>query len=317
MSSVESPAPTPNEQRIADEQWIAGAYDGSAASFLVLDACGWGALRNLGYYPLLHAPLVLGGLAHFQRRLARESLALLELRPGERVVDAGCGHGWTTAEIARRGASVLGIDLLPDSIAEARRLYGRKPGVTFAAIDATALPEKAEGFALGEGSVDRVHCLESAFHFGPDGRRAFLEEAWRVLRPGGRLVLVDFVWHGDRPQDIAGPDPGRIVRDTWRFEEFEPLARYREHARQIGFRERALLDWSKPVTERFVKVAYLLGYLSKVAPGRAVLRLLFPAVSQIRDDQWPVLRELVDAHERVRKVSGYYAFVLDKPAGQG
>jgi len=293
--------------------WVAGAYDGSAASFIVLDACGWGELRNLGYYPLLHVPLVVGGLARFQRRLAHESLALLELRAGERILDAGCGHGWTTAELGRRGASVLGIDLLPESISEARRLYGAAEDVRFAAVDARALPAKADGFLLGNESVDRIHCLETAFHFGPDGRRDFLQEAWRILRPGGRLVLVDFVWRSDRPEEIAGPDAQRIVRDTWRFEEFEPLARYRERARQIGFHERALLDWSKPVTGRFVKVGYLLAYLGSVAPGRALLKRLFPGVERVRGDQWPDLLELVHAHERVRRASGYVAFVLDKP----
>jgi MPBQ/MSBQ methyltransferase len=293
---------------------ISHAYDGSAPSFLVLDACGWGALRNLGYYPLLHAPMLLRGLAHFQRRLARESLALLELRQGDRVLDAGCGHGWTTAEIARRGASVLGIDLLPGSIAEAERLYGDTPGVHFAAVDATALPEKAGGFALEDESIDRVHCLEAAFHFGPEGRRAFLEEAWRVLRPGGRLVLVDFVWKGDRPEEIADPDGEGIVRTTWRFAEFEPLERYRERAQRIGFLEHAMLDWSTPVTGRFVKVAYLLAYLGRFAPSRALLKQLFPDVARVRDDQWPDLLKLVRAHERVRRLSSYVAFVLDKPS---
>ena len=282
----------------------------------MLDACGWGTLRNLGYYPLLHAPLVLGGLAHFQRRLARESLALLDLQHGERVLDAGCGHGWTTAEIARRGAQVLGIDLLPDSIAEAERLYGDTPGAHFAAIDATSLPEEAGGFALEDGSVDRIHCLEAAFHFGPEGRRAFLEEAWRVLRPGGRLVLVDFVWRSDHPEEISDydHDDEASVRTTWRFDEFEPLERYRERARELGFEEHALLDWSKLVTGRFVKICYLLGYLGSFAPSRALLKRLFPGVDRVRDDQWPDLMKLVHAHERVRRVSSYVAFVLDKPS---
>jgi MPBQ/MSBQ methyltransferase len=103
------------------------------------------------------------------------------------------------------------------------------------------------------------------------------------------------------------------VRNTWRFEEFEPLERYREHAKQIGFQERKLLDWSKPVTGRFVKVAYLLAYLGRFAPGRTLLKLLFPGVTRVGDDQWLYLLKLTHAHERVRRASSYFAFVLDKP----
>jgi MPBQ/MSBQ methyltransferase len=303
----------PNSENSPDPQWIAGAYDGSKPSFLVLDSCGWGALRNLGYYPLLQLPLVLGGLARFQRRLARESLALLDLRPGERVLDAGCGQGWTSAEMARRGASVLGIDLLPESVERARERYGADPNVHFAALDATALPQKAEGFALSAGSIDRVHCLETAFHFGPDGRRAFLAEAWRILRPGGRLVLVDFVWRTESPEEIAAPDDQRIVRDTWRFDQFEPLARYHERAREVGFIARKTLDWSTPVTKRFAQVGFLLAYLGNTALGRGILGLLFPGVRRVRRDQCPGLLELMHAHARVQRESGYYALVFDKP----
>jgi len=300
---------------LAKESWIARAYDGSASSFVALEAFGWGELLNLGYYPLLHTPLVLGGLGHFQRRLARESLALLDAQPGERILDAACGRGWTTAEIATRGASVLGVDLLSDAIEEARRRFGSRPGVQFTAGDTTALPGETQGFALGDDSLDGIHCLEAGFHFGPDGRQAFLEQAWRMLRPGGRLVLVDFVWQNNRPEEIADFDDKRIVRDTWRFDEFEPLERYRTRARQLGFHERKLLDWSRPVTGRFVKLGFLLAYLGNSTQGRWLLKQLFPAVSGVRDEEWPDLLALMHAHERVQKQSSYIALVLDKPGG--
>ena len=86
----------------------------------------------------------------------------------------------------------------------------------------------ADGVALEDGSFDAVHCLEVAFHFGAKGRRDFLAESYRVLRPGGRLVLVDFVWRDAQP----GGDRARSIRSGWcatpgASREFEPLERYR------------------------------------------------------------------------------------------
>jgi SAM-dependent methyltransferase len=292
---------------------IQHAYDGSEPSFRALRACGWGPLLNLGYYPLLHLPLLLGGLGHFQRRLARESLRLLDLRPGERILDACCGRGWTTAEIARRGARAVGLDCLPDNIAQARERYGGDPGVRFAVADVTRLPSRLPGVSFDGESFDRIHCLEAAFPFGVSGRREFLLESWRLLRPGGRLVLVDFVWRDDRPEQIATLDPEGLVRGTWQFEEFEPLQRYRENAQSCGFRERAMLDWSHAVTGRFVRVAHLLAWLGRHRPGRRLLGWVFPRMREVGDEHWPRLLELVRAHERVRRQSGYVALVLEKP----
>src|SRR5262249_27752609 len=156
--------------------------------FRLARANGWGPLLNLGYFTLPRLPWLLQGLAPFQRRLVDESVALLAPQPGERILDACCGQGYTTARIAESGARVLGLDLLDEHVALARSVFGARTGVAYACVDVTQLPTTAEGFELDDGAIDAVHCLEAAFHFGPAGRDAFLAEAYRVLRPGGRLV---------------------------------------------------------------------------------------------------------------------------------
>jgi len=298
---------------VSDEQRIRGAYDGSSVAFRALEAWGWGELVNLGYYPLAALPALLLGMGPFQRRLVARALDVLAPAPGERVLDAGCGRGGSTARLAARGAEVVGLDLLPENVSEAEIRFGCDSNVRFAVADVTRLPLRCAGIDLADGSFDAVLCLEAAFHFGAKGRRAFLEQAWRLLRAGGRLLLVDFVWRDLEPERIEALDPKRLVRDTWRFTEFEPLERYRKNARELGFRERALVDWTRPVIGRFQAIATFLARTGNTRAGRVLWNALRPGLSRIRPDEWPTLVELMRAHGDVESATRYVALLLEKP----
>ena len=122
-------------------------------------------------------------------------LGALEPRPGERIVDLGCGPGYMARELALAvgpGGRVHALDLSGPMLALARRRCRDLPAVGLAAGDMTAL-------ALPDGSVDAAVALQSLAYV-PDVARAIGEIA-RVLRPGGRAVVLDtdfasVVWHG-------------------------------------------------------------------------------------------------------------------------
>lgn len=98
---------------------------------------------------------------------------------GKRVVDVPCGMGWGTSLMT--GAQTLtGIDIDPESIAEAKQRYGDK--ATFRVGSMAALP-------FAENSIDVVVCLEGIEHVPVDVGDEFLKEAARVLTPEGRLLL--------------------------------------------------------------------------------------------------------------------------------
>jgi SAM-dependent methyltransferase len=109
----------------------------------------------------------------------RLTFLLGHVQPGQRVLDLGCGDGEFTAELARAGTSVLGIEVADAAVTRAR---ARHPELDFrkAPIDGP-LP-------LPDNSFDLVWASEVIEHVADTAR--WVSEARRVLVPGGRLLLT-------------------------------------------------------------------------------------------------------------------------------
>jgi ubiquinone/menaquinone biosynthesis C-methylase UbiE len=112
--------------------------------------------------------------------------AQLSLAGAARVVDLGCGPGISTFELARQlpRAHLVGLDIAPRMLNQARRRRRQaRPGaIEWLQADAAHLP-------LADASIDA--CTGHSFLYLVADRRAVLAEARRVLRPGGRLVLME------------------------------------------------------------------------------------------------------------------------------
>ncbi|MEU2516085.1 class I SAM-dependent methyltransferase [Streptomyces syringium] len=293
---------------------LAPAYSEDNIILRVTGHLGLPDLINMGYYTLMDIPRVVRqGLGPFQRSLATRSLRLLDARPGHRVLDACCGRGDTTAALATMGCGPLGVDLQPEQIRRARQRFPHLAD-TFVVADVTTLPNGTDAAPFAQETFDRIHCLEAAFHFGGEGRSAFLDTSFRLLKPGGRLVLVDFTWMREETS-IAEADPDHLVRRLWHFEDFEPLDGYLEKARRTGFTVHHAHDWTVPALRRPVRLSTFACRAAATAWGRAALCRRWPGLEELPPSAWSELLRAFQAHNRVSRAAGYHALVLDKPAG--
>ena len=111
--------------------------------------------------------------ASFVPEMAASLLEVLAPRPGEAVLDLGCGDGALTARLAAGGATVLGVDSSREQLALAR-----ERGLTVEQHDAHALPFTARFDAVFSNA---------ALHWMQEPARV-LDGVWRALKPGGRFV---------------------------------------------------------------------------------------------------------------------------------
>jgi ubiquinone/menaquinone biosynthesis C-methylase UbiE len=126
---------------------------------------------------------------------------IADIAPGSSVVDFGCGSGYFSFAFAKavgREGRVTALDILPsalEAVASRAKILGL-PNV----LTKRANLEKENGSGLEAGSVDWVILKDMLFQ--NDDKAAILREAYRVLRPGGRVLLME--WNGHDAS--VGPD---------------------------------------------------------------------------------------------------------------
>lgn len=122
-----------------------------------------------------------------QAQVNRALLAALAPQPGERILEAGCGSGVLCRLVAPHlspGGEMLGVDIAPDMIAAARRLAQALPhSLRFEPASGDALP-------CGDACFDAAFAARLLLHVSD--RAAVVRELARVVRPGGRIVLMDW-----------------------------------------------------------------------------------------------------------------------------
>jgi ubiquinone/menaquinone biosynthesis C-methylase UbiE len=123
-----------------------------------------------------------------EKVIRQKTLRVAELKPGQKVLDAGCGTGTLALAAWRKvrpDGEVTGIDASPEMVEVARRKARKKgSGATFQVAPIEALP-------FEDGSLDVVLSTLMLHHLPDDLKAKGFAEIARVLKPGGRFVAVD------------------------------------------------------------------------------------------------------------------------------
>jgi ubiquinone/menaquinone biosynthesis C-methylase UbiE len=124
-----------------------------------------------------------------ERAYREKALDLARLKPGEAVLDIGCGTGTLAIAAKRRvgpAGKVCGLDASPEMLARAQRKASKANAdviLKYAVVEAMPFPD---------GQFDAVLSTVMLHHLGRKARQQCVHEVRRVLKPGGRVLAVDF-----------------------------------------------------------------------------------------------------------------------------
>jgi len=117
-----------------------------------------------------------------------KSLSIADIQPGMRILDIGCGRGEILLNCAKMNTKAFGIDYSNASIQIARNLLkdsapkNLQVKIHVQISDACCLPYKSK-------SMDRIFMLDVVEHIIPVELKKAFDESWRVLKPGGKLII--------------------------------------------------------------------------------------------------------------------------------
>lgn len=178
-------------------------------------------------------------------------LAIAALRPGQTVLDLGSGAGFDCFLAAERvgpSGKVIGVDMTPEMLAKARRnaSSGGYSNVEFRLGEIERLP-------VSDSSVD-VIISNCVINLSPDKPRV-IAEAFRVLKPGGRLAVSDIVATRELPAEVRSD----LALFSGCMAGATPLGELRELLARVGFRAVNIVE--KPGSREFIR---------EWAPGRGI-----------------------------------------------
>jgi SAM-dependent methyltransferase len=177
-----------------------------------------------------------------QRRVHELIVSRAEVPPGSRALDVGCGSGSVVVKLAKAsaGSTVTGVDSWGESWEYSKELCEDNARIEGVAARTAFLKQSGAALDFADGSFDAVTSCLTFHEIGDVERKADgVVEALRVLRPGGRFVLLDLfgdpAFYGS-PEDVekAIAGAGASVGEFRRLDDLLPLPFPMRHPKVLG-----------------------------------------------------------------------------------
>jgi len=219
------------------------------------------------------------------------------------ILDAGCGVGGAVFHIASHTkAHVTGISIANNQIVEAKMLAKKSPrrsNVTFFVGDYT-------DSHLPSQSFDCIYGIESICYAYP--KRAFLTEAYRLLKPNGTLIIIDG-YCKRKPGTTQEKNMLDTLCKAYRLKELIEIHSMVKEVKKSGFHIRSVDDFT-PLIHKSLERMKLLVHLG--SPFVLLSRIIqTPFISSIADNTLAMSMSIEGVH---KKLFGYYAIVATKSA---
>jgi tocopherol O-methyltransferase len=219
-------------------QQIQQFYDASSSLWEEI----WGEHMHHGYYGA-------DGKEEKNRRQAQidlieELLQWGRVQQAENILDVGCGIGGSSLYLAEKfNAAATGITLSPVQAQRAGERaveFGLQDRTNFQVADALNMP-------FEDNSFDLVWSLESGEHM-PD-KQKFLQECYRVLKPGGKLILVTWCHRPIDESPLSADEKKHLeqIYEVYCLPYVISLPEYEAIARQLPLQNISTADWSEAV----------------------------------------------------------------------
>lgn len=227
----------------------------------------------------LHYGIWSDGIKNLKEATLNTNKVMMDLagvKDGERILDAGCGIGGAAVFLAtQKAVDVTGVTLSQRQLNTANALAdktGMSNRVRFHIMDYMHT-------TFADQSFDVVWACESVLHCAD--KSLFIKEAYRLLKPGGRLILCDFFL-----TDANQADPNKWIEKwvhTWAVPGLSDMETFSQSLVHSGFKNIDIRDYTKAVTPSAKRMSYA-GWLGMI-PSE-VYAVFHPNVSQFAKNHY-------------------------------